>query len=100
MIRKKLYPEYYTDPELEDHFRINHIEHCIDSIRSSLMCSADITPMVWQWWEPDQKFEPRNDVVHTCRNFEKIHQWAIENPIKEQMDYTIHIEDDIVITEF
>lgn len=101
MVRKSLYPTYYDDPELQAFFQTSHIEHCIDSIRSSLMCSADISPMVWQWWEPSAKIEPRNDIVHTCRNFDAIREWAKENKVLGEVDYTVRPDDDdLVIEEF
>ena len=31
--------------------KMDHIGHCIDSIRESLVCNADLTPNVWQWRE-------------------------------------------------
>jgi hypothetical protein len=58
---------------------IGHFSHCIEMIRQSLMCSADITPMVWQWSEKDQKTQLHVDVAHTCRNWESISVWAKEH---------------------
>ncbi|KAJ3737768.1 hypothetical protein DFJ43DRAFT_23524 [Lentinula guzmanii] len=46
-IRKALHPEYYnfTASELDRLlFREKHMDHCIDAIRQSLMCSGDVTP--------------------------------------------------------
>lgn len=102
MVRKRLHPEYYDpeDSDLKNFFDTHHIDHCIDSIRASLMCSADISPMVWQWWEPAGKFEPRNDIVHTCRKWDNIHEWARQHKILGPVDYTAKTEDDIVIETF
>jgi hypothetical protein len=102
MIRKKMHPEYYdgNDTELKNFLADNHIDHCIDSIRASLMCSADISPMVWQWWEPSSRFSPRNDIVHTCRKWDNIHRWAEEHAVLGPIDYSVRIEDDIIIDPF
>jgi hypothetical protein len=56
---------------------IVHVDHCIDGLRQSTMCNADITPNVFQWSEKVQEVRARATVVHECRNFEKIKQWAI-----------------------
>ncbi|KAI1820839.1 hypothetical protein F4861DRAFT_533432 [Xylaria intraflava] len=56
-----------------------HIPHCIDSIRLSLQCHADTTlvPQRWAdgWLEPWAIWTNK----HTCRNFNAIRDWAVEN---------------------
>ncbi|KAJ7613509.1 hypothetical protein FB45DRAFT_938575 [Roridomyces roridus] len=58
------------------HVPISHLRHCIGAIRQALMCAADITPIVWQWSEPRQLVEQRDDVVHVCRDFGSVRRWA------------------------
>ena len=90
MIRKALNPDYYPQmaPDQhggEDHLLgFRHTDHCIDAIRQSLMCSADISPLVFR---PDamNKLRPEGRVMHTCRNFEKIWLWAWDNRIKSNL---------------
>ena len=52
------------------------LAHCIDSIRLSLECHADISlvPQRWAdgWLEP----WPVVQSQHVCRNYDKIQQWA------------------------
>ena len=55
---------------------IDHLDHCVDSIRQSLMCSSDISTVVWAWDESRQMTLPLANVTHTCRDFEAIRQWA------------------------
>ncbi|PKY07907.1 hypothetical protein P168DRAFT_286080 [Aspergillus campestris IBT 28561] len=55
---------------------IEHLDHCVDSIRQSLMCSSDISTVVWAWDESRQMTLPLANVTHTCRDFEAIRQWA------------------------
>ncbi|KAF9219003.1 hypothetical protein BS17DRAFT_718849, partial [Gyrodon lividus] len=63
-LRQALYPEYYDDAyyaskglenlmnvHIEGHEELDHMGHCIDSLRESLMCPADITPIIWAWDE-------------------------------------------------
>ncbi|KAM3069013.1 hypothetical protein ACMFMG_004192 [Clarireedia jacksonii] len=81
-LRQAIYPEYYrhifdrpTDPS-----RVNHIGHCINHIRQSLQCHADLTPMEWRLI--GDKIIIKTDTQHTCRNFEKINEWALSKRTK------------------
>ncbi|PKY03303.1 hypothetical protein P168DRAFT_319831 [Aspergillus campestris IBT 28561] len=58
---------------------IGHLDHCIDSLRQSLMCSSDISTIIWQWDTNTGTSRPHANVTHTCRDFDVIHQWALEN---------------------
>jgi len=90
----KLGGEYYNDflYEIDD----EHIGHCVDSIRQSLMyvyllclaltfltllhrCTSDLSVNVWQWNDEKKLLVGRSTQAHQCRNFEKIRDWAKEN---------------------
>ncbi|KAF2812836.1 uncharacterized protein BDZ99DRAFT_495991 [Mytilinidion resinicola] len=78
-IRMSRYPDRYTTIShngIPHDFADSHVEHCIDSIRQSLMCHSDISPLVWQWSEEQNAMRMHGDVVHTCRNFDAIREWA------------------------
>ena len=90
-MRKAMYPERY--PNTPEGIHTPHMRHCISSIRQSLMCSADISPIVWQWSERSLAAKERSDVVHTCRNFDKIKEWARIHLLDHQQDMSIYIED-------
>ncbi|KAF9269955.1 hypothetical protein L218DRAFT_4111 [Marasmius fiardii PR-910] len=92
-MRKAMYPEYY--PLTPEGIHTPHMRHCISSLRQSLMCSADVTPIVWQWSERSKAAKERNDVVHTCRNFDKIKEWAHQHLLDHQQDMSVYIEDDL-----
>ncbi|KAG6812201.1 hypothetical protein H0H92_003937 [Tricholoma furcatifolium] len=72
--------EYYyndTDP-MGSHSRRTHLTHCLGSLRQSVQCSSDISTIVWA--KPEGEREgPRFDIIHSCRNFEKIKSWAHDN---------------------
>ena len=51
------------------------IDHCVDQIRESLQCSADLTPIPTRWYPGAGGFVV-TDRVHTCRNFDKVQEWA------------------------
>ncbi|KAE8163765.1 hypothetical protein BDV40DRAFT_299109 [Aspergillus tamarii] len=74
-LRQAMYPTYYDvfshpdDPSRED-----HIGHCINHLRQAIQCHADLTPMEWIF--VDRKIILNTATQHTCRNFNKIHEWA------------------------
>ncbi|KAG6814715.1 hypothetical protein H0H93_012479, partial [Arthromyces matolae] len=83
ILRKYLSPgsaaEYYVDENFEQ--RNIHIAHCVNSIRQSLQCSSDISTVVWKLTpRADGGVEPlpQFDVLHSCKDFGKIREWAAE----------------------
>ncbi|KAK3688793.1 hypothetical protein B0T22DRAFT_460242 [Podospora appendiculata] len=88
-LRMLLYPERFpgmaavTDENgVIDRTRIEfrHWDHCVDSIRETLMCHADVAPIPFRVNFPANKaIVPRLATTHTCRNFTKIQQWAKEH---------------------
>ncbi|KAF7372819.1 hypothetical protein MSAN_00487900 [Mycena sanguinolenta] len=91
ILRKQLYPRYN-----ESHVNDVHVRHCIGAIRQALMCSADTTPVIWQWSEKLQEAEQRDDVVHVCRDYHRIRDWASERTVPdEEIDFRVHVEDDL-----
>ena len=93
MIRKRLYSkkEYAPDDEL---MGIEHLEHCYDALRQSLMCSADITPLPWRWVEEMQEAKEVAQVAHTCRDFEAVRGWAKKNAVAH-FDRKTYVPDDL-----
>jgi hypothetical protein len=53
------------------------IEHCIDALRQTLMCHADVSPNSWHVNVPmSNGIFSRIATTHTCRNFAKIQEWG------------------------
>jgi hypothetical protein len=70
--------KWYNPDDRQDQI---HIDHCLDYIRQVLMCHADVTPIVHKKRNPGYNpllppWQPNFHVTHTCRNFDKIHEWA------------------------
>ncbi|WYZ45800.1 hypothetical protein EsH8_IX_000025 [Colletotrichum jinshuiense] len=93
MIRQALHPEYYKphhpgpNPGDEDEILGNdHIDHCVDAIRQSLTCNADISVLTWGWSKEKKKNLEMGTIVHTCRRFDKIQEWAREHAVYHIMD--------------
>jgi hypothetical protein len=84
-----------------------HLMHCLHSLRQSIMCHADVTPMVWHK-SAAPKIETGEffnqgflSVAHTCRKWEDIKTWALDRQMHGKFDYTIVPEEDgIVIPEY
>jgi hypothetical protein len=87
MLRQNLHPGYNYTVRSKVHLR-----HCIGAIRQALMCSADISPIVWQWSAKYEQAEQRDDILHTCRDFDKIQGWAKEHSMGFLPDLTVYIE--------
>jgi len=102
-VRKGLWQEHYTDPVagtiagIPEEEWPAHLTHCVDGIRQSLICSADISLIVWKWIESENQVMPRNDVVHSCRNFDKIAEWAKSHMWEIDFDLHMRVDDDIKI---
>jgi hypothetical protein len=98
MLRQAVHPVDYPDFNLKK----VHLRHCIGAIRQALMCFGDVSTIAWQWNEQKQKAEQRDDIVHTCRDYNRLRDWAIEH----QFDYynetnlKIYLDDDLSIPEF
>ncbi|KAJ7493790.1 hypothetical protein FB451DRAFT_1122315 [Mycena latifolia] len=88
MLRWQLHPGHnYT------RLPMGHVRHCIGAIRQALMCSADVTPIVWQWSDRLQVAEQRDDVVHVCRDFSAVRDWARDH-FEPFPDPSVYIEGD------
>ncbi|KAJ6542383.1 hypothetical protein DFH09DRAFT_1282617 [Mycena vulgaris] len=89
-LRKELHPgkNYTRAPAF-------HIRHCIGAIRQALMCSVDVTSVVWQWSDDLKSVEQRDDVVHVCRDYDRIRDWASQRTYPpEDFDETLYVVDD------
>ncbi|PSS12323.1 hypothetical protein M430DRAFT_21419 [Amorphotheca resinae ATCC 22711] len=96
-LRKLVWPERYQSLEQhagkpEDYAEhINHLDHCVDTLRQSLMCHSDISTLWWEWIPSSQRTLAHPDTTHTCRNFEKIWQWAADHEMKGDFNSYVHV---------
>jgi hypothetical protein len=70
----------YDIPEKVDERRNNvlHIEHCLDFLRQLVQCTSDLTPIPLVYSIGAGMEVPDFEQIHTCRNFDTIHQWAMK----------------------
>ncbi|KAH8805228.1 hypothetical protein F5884DRAFT_859837 [Xylogone sp. PMI_703] len=76
LLRTALRPDYYK-PLNPEPLHTEHLYHCIDYLRQGVMCSADLTPLPFEWADIRGRIIQIQEVVHTCRNFDKIHEWSL-----------------------
>ncbi|KAH6644865.1 hypothetical protein C7974DRAFT_420282 [Boeremia exigua] len=84
-LRQAFYPErwphlwQYTPEGKIDYAgrQYGHWEHCIESIRQSLICHSDVTPITIHY---NATAVPKSGgdfkIEHTCRNFDALSDWA------------------------
>ncbi|KAJ7445649.1 hypothetical protein FB451DRAFT_1148732 [Mycena latifolia] len=93
ILRQQLHPGHNYS-----HVPRGHIRHCIGAIRQALMCSADTSTIVWQWSDELQVAEQRDDVVHVCRDFDHIRDWASKRTFEDaESDFSVYIDDDLPV---
>lgn len=90
MLRHRLY--WNETLPLPDNLSTVHMDHCIDLLRQSVMCSSDITPITYAWYPKYQKVLPTMGITHTCRDFDAIRDWAKEHQT-HKFDAEDHVEE-------
>ncbi|KAF2872826.1 hypothetical protein BDV95DRAFT_490986 [Massariosphaeria phaeospora] len=83
------YPEYYKPSsqfaqEHPDDWR-NHIDHCADMLRQKLMCDADDHLVTYNWIRNHRFPHPNFNVLHQCRDYEKILETAQEYAVDRSL---------------
>ena len=95
MLRKLVYPDVYKIDLVSNSEKaadnIFHMEHCYEQVRQSLQCSSDISTIFWEWSEKKQKMLGNVGTTHTCKNFKKIRDWAVENKAETDLDFFKHV---------
>ncbi|KAL2277890.1 hypothetical protein FJTKL_15170 [Diaporthe vaccinii] len=89
LLRQYVYKEYYvniySDIQEEEDGLKGHVDHCLEAIRINLMCTGDIGIFTFreypEYGYEDGDFWPDFSTLHTCRNFDTIHKWAIDNTV-------------------
>lgn len=84
---KYTWPDYYQSwaGEPDSVFR-KHLDHCADMVRQKLMCDGDVTPLTFNWVKGFSHPVPNFNVLHKCRSYDAINDWAREHEIKSDWD--------------
>ncbi|KAF8191719.1 hypothetical protein BJ912DRAFT_1041539 [Pholiota molesta] len=80
VLRKYLYFDHYgkVDPfftETKPKTYRTHLEHCIEDLRQSLMCTANDGMITFEWVRGYSTPYPDFNTRHQCRDFEKLIGW-------------------------
>lgn len=81
-LRKYTWPDHYkSDPWFKRDPSVvrMQIDDCIELIRQSLMCNADVAVIRWNWVKNHHKPYPNFNTLHACRKFEKVMDWAVQH---------------------
>ncbi|KAJ6569044.1 hypothetical protein B0H19DRAFT_1256724 [Mycena capillaripes] len=66
----------------------------VDWIRHLLMCHSDMSPLLQ--WDPKTNFTELNtDTPHSCKNFDAVKEWGMQNTLVKKWDRTVYVQDDI-----
>ena len=75
--------DYYpglTEDEYHDQF--NHLEHCLELLRQSLMCNADMSIITFHWGHLQATPLANWTFPHTCKSWDAIEDWASQRHVE------------------
>ncbi|MCJ1334066.1 hypothetical protein MMC10_010773 [Thelotrema lepadinum] len=85
LLRRVTYKEYYEPLGGEfGHGREAlqaHTDHCLEVLRLNLQCTSDVGVFSLYMIEGDPLAWPQLNSQHTCRNFDKVRQWAVDHSV-------------------
>jgi len=50
-------------------------DHCIETLRETIQCNMDMTPVPHIWSEGKGMFLAQTMLKHTCRDFDALVEW-------------------------
>ena len=64
------------------------LDHCIDTLRETLQCNMDLTPVPHIWSEAKGMYLAETQLIHTCRKFGDLVDWqnSMETPLTTKGD--------------
>ncbi|RDL40112.1 Uncharacterized protein BP5553_00091 [Venustampulla echinocandica] len=69
-----------------------HTDHCLEILRMNVQCNADVGLFTFYMVENDPLPWPQLNSWHTCRNFDKVRDWALDNSVGNMERPDIHPE--------
>ncbi|KAK6815747.1 hypothetical protein PG987_016513 [Apiospora arundinis] len=79
LLRKKINPAMYPPDPSNPLLSVDHLNHCIEQLRQSVMCSNDVTPLSWHWDKTPGDATLFATLPHRCRKFDRIQSWAFND---------------------
>lgn len=96
-----LYPDYYrqvmpaAEFEADGTLGAEHLGHCVEAVREALMCAADVSVIVWQWNNVSRKAQAHGGIVHSCRDFDAVRDWAMEHRKTVEFVGDVFVQDEV-----
>ncbi|KAK4164427.1 hypothetical protein QBC43DRAFT_344572 [Cladorrhinum sp. PSN259] len=77
-LHRFVYAKHYFGELTDDQLarRQLHMEHCLDLIRQSIMCHADVQPITMRWAQTVPVPGANYSVEHNCYNWDAVNNWA------------------------
>jgi len=97
LLRQVTYKEYYEElgngnfAEGQEALQM-HTDHCLEILRMNIQCTADIGLYTFYMLPGDPLPWPELNSWHTCRNFDKVRDWALDNSVGNMERPDIHPE--------
>jgi hypothetical protein len=89
-----LYPEHYNSPGVKKLTSAGHLGPCLEMVRQTIQCASDVTPLPFRIGP--NEFGPlgnyRGDVLHVCRDFEKVKEWAYSRAASEGLRLVLNMK--------
>ncbi|KAL2277820.1 hypothetical protein FJTKL_15112 [Diaporthe vaccinii] len=78
-LRKVAYEKWYPTIRTENKPTVptfwQHVDHCIETLRHTVQCQSDLTPVPHVWSEGKQMYLADTSLEHTCRNYDVLMDW-------------------------
>ncbi|OAX44326.1 hypothetical protein K503DRAFT_765137 [Rhizopogon vinicolor AM-OR11-026] len=76
-------------------FQRSDIDQCIELLRQNIMCHSDVTMITYDWVEGRKDPFPNFNVLHQCRDFEKVLDWVDEHYVFVPPSKMVRLEDNV-----
>jgi hypothetical protein len=85
--------QMHTGMSWSTHFKKQSLiptDHCLEILRLNIQCSADVGVFTFYMLEGDPLPWPELNSWHTCRNFDAVRDWALENSVGNMEKPDVH----------
>lgn len=80
-IHKDKYIPNITEAETID--ELGHLEHCLEALRESVMCHADLSIVTMRWGSHQAVPLANWGNPHVCKNWDAVVNWAKEHHVSQ-----------------
>ncbi|KAI1172800.1 hypothetical protein F4777DRAFT_560200 [Nemania sp. FL0916] len=86
-LRRWIFKDYYYPNQTMDAFdeSIGHTQHCLETLRQSVMCHGDIAVQPFEWLisSDGRAIGPttKSRTLHQCANWDRLSKWALSRRV-------------------